>query len=170
MEYIGNDVKNFSAFKVSSTAMIRASPFWEKVFLGPFAEAQPGHMKVLNYIEDDIDCLQILLDIIHLRFNRVPPELTLESLADMAALTDKFCATRMVGPWIQKWLDELVESSRPEWIWISWEYGLKNIYDRAYRKLCMSMAIDEHGAPLISGTLPPTIEGKHLLRRLIRIS
>ncbi|KAK7749136.1 hypothetical protein SLS62_008423 [Diatrype stigma] len=146
-EHLENDVKNFSAFKVSSAAMIRASPFWEKVFLGPFSEAQPGHMKVLNYIEDDTVNLEILLDIIHLRFNRIPPYVSLKSLAEMAALTDKFCATRIVGPWIWRWLDQLDQhGSEPQWIWISWEYGLEDIYD-------------------LPGTLPPTIEDKAIESR-----
>lgn len=163
-DFLEHDDVTFAAFKVSSTAMIRASPFWEKVFLGPWAESQPGHSKILNYTEDDPKSLEILLNTIHLRFNRVPQVLTLEVLASMAVLTDKFRATSVVGPWMNRWVEALkgtlhTDGSETEWIWISWEYGFEDIFDIAYRRLCINMAIDGMGVPSTSGTLPPTVEG-----------
>lgn len=133
------------AFIVSSAAMIRACRPWNRILAGPFAGAQPDHPKILDFREDDYDALKILMDIIHFQFTQVPTSLTLTGLHQMAVITDRYFATALVAPWIHRWVEAIEHTidgpSAPLWLWIAWEYGLLDKFDRVSQALYMDLAL-----------------------------
>src|SRR5207247_7832607 len=118
---------------------------------GPFAEAQPHHPKILDFRGDDCEALKILMHIIHFQFPQVPTSLTVTVFHRMSILTDKYMATSLVTPWIPRWVEALehtIDSYAPLWVWITWEYGLIDIFDRVAYKLSMEISLDDRNPGL----------------------
>ena len=158
----GHSEPTFHSFVVSSSAMILACKPWERMLSGPFGEGRPEHPRILDFTEDNYGALEILMNVIHLRFNEVPRTLELTSLADLAILTDRYDLTALVAPWIAGWVQHLYasineEGTEVEWLWISWEYGALDIFNRVLHKLCIeSSPMRGRQQPF----LPPGVEGK----------
>lgn len=123
-------------FKVSSKTMSRVCQAWKKMLDPdcPFVEARMVGQGELSLPEDDAAPLAILLHIAHLNFDRVPQELSFEELLALAVLTDKYDGTRLVQPWIQSWIAGLeyllLEPGYEEWLWIAWEFGQLESFQR----------------------------------------
>ena len=71
------------------------------------------------------------MEIIHLRFDKVPRTLGLAALVELAILTDRYDITALMTPWMEGWVEHLYPSIQMagnefQWLWISWEYGLLN--------------------------------------------
>ncbi|KAK3934245.1 hypothetical protein QBC46DRAFT_216531, partial [Diplogelasinospora grovesii] len=146
IKYNHFEESEFQSFLASSAAMIRACKPWECMLAGPFGEGQSGHLKILDFTEDNYMALEILMNIIHLRFGDVPQTLGLGTLAELAILTDKYMLTALIAPWLKGWLGPLyptIKESGNEyyWLWISWEFGLTDIFDDVSHKLCMETSL-----------------------------
>lgn len=122
-------VKQQKAFIVSSKTMRLACKVWNRMLApdSPFLEAkQVGHGK-LSFPEDDAAPLAILLHIAHLNFDKVSHHISFQQLLDLAVLTDKYGATKLVRPWIRSWIANvqhlLLQTAHEEWLWIAWEFG-----------------------------------------------
>ncbi|KAK1613523.1 hypothetical protein BDP81DRAFT_187541 [Colletotrichum phormii] len=127
------------ALSVSSDAMRRASKVWATLLSGPFAEGR-GETATLDYTEDATQAVLIVMDIIHLRFDRVPAILSLRGLRDLAVFTDKFDITHIVVPWLTGWLSwhsmkVNEKGSEVDWLWIAWEYGLLSVFNHVGKNL-----------------------------------
>lgn len=127
------------AIYVSSHAMRRASKVWYTMLSGSFAEGR-GETTILDYTEDATQAVLIVMDIIHLRLDRVPAILSLRGLRDLAVFTDKFDITHIVVPWLSVWLaphgtniDQM--GSGIDWLWIAWEYGLVSVFKHVGKRL-----------------------------------
>jgi hypothetical protein len=169
------------SFLVSSSAMILACKPWARMLRGKFRNGRAGSLKILDFTEDNHLALRILVDITHLRFSRVPCNLKLADLAEVAILTDKYDLTDLAAPWVKGWAEQLYPSieekgNESHWLRISWEYGFADTFHLVSSKICMgwslvgagmqgscsgngvSFAVDNDGIP-ISDDLPPGIEG-----------
>ncbi|OAA55656.1 hypothetical protein ISF_07761 [Cordyceps fumosorosea ARSEF 2679] len=120
-------------FLVCSRALARASPIFDRMLYGPYAEAahaSPDWSVALP--EDKPAPMQVLLQIAHARFSRVPPVLSVDNLHDLAVLTNYYDATALLAPWIGGWMAELAEIShdanviQSKLLWIAWEFGLRD--------------------------------------------
>lgn len=134
-------VKQQKTFLVSSKAMRLACDVWNKMLApdSPFLEAKEvGHGK-LSFPEDDAAPLAILLHIAHLNFDKVSHYISFQQLLDLAVLTDKYGATKLVRPWIQSWIAVvqhlLLQPAYEEWLWIAWEFG----QSRSFRQLAVHL-------------------------------
>jgi hypothetical protein len=68
--------------------MTIACPPWAAMLIGPFAETQAAHPRIIDMRDNDHDALEILMNIIHLRFSKLPKtnKLTIEKLGCLARL------------------------------------------------------------------------------------
>lgn len=128
--------------------MIRAGKPWEHMLAG---EAQSTHPNIIDLTEDSYVALKIVLNIIHLRFGEVPQLLGLDTLAELAVLTDKYMLTAVIAPWLKGWLEHLhptIQESGNEssWLWISWEFGLSEVFCCVSHRLCVEGSLTR--APL----------------------
>jgi hypothetical protein len=99
---------------VSSAFLSEASPVFEKMFSGRYAEGgaissdNPGDVKLPD---DDPACMTLLCRILHLQATEVPRQLDIVTLADLAVLCDKYACADAVRPWIRVWVLELLAGS-----------------------------------------------------------
>ncbi|KAI1388138.1 uncharacterized protein F4822DRAFT_303427 [Hypoxylon trugodes] len=117
-------------FVVCSKALARASPVWKTLLYGGFAESiQPdrstGKEWIVNLPDDDAAAVQIILNILHYRFDEIP-------ISAHTILSDKYDLTRLLRPWVRGWRDGLAECVKTETLtvfgieclsWITWELG-----------------------------------------------
>lgn len=93
-------------FAVSRDTMCGACPAWERMLNGPFAEATQSEIALP---EDDPKVLHILLLIVHLTSEKLPPTMTVAELTALAFLCDKYDTVALVKPflsvWIHPWLN-----------------------------------------------------------------
>lgn len=163
------------SFVVSSKAMALACDAWGRMFNGNFKEAQPVDVREVPLPDDDAASLLILLNIVHLRFKDVPPHLSFHTLVAVAVLTDKYGATSLVRPWYRSWTaglqDQLLIPWFEDWLWISWELGQHESFERLAAHLVKTIRVDNTGKcitdkgrvlnPLDSSQhLPPDIIGE----------
>jgi hypothetical protein len=161
---------------ISSHAMALASPVWKKILHPPFSQLPPGEDgsagsqdKYPDFSEDDVEALLLLLRIAHLQFDKVPPELTLEGLLNVAILCDKYICTGLVEPWLPQWLaNEETESKEPdcgEWLYIAWIFRREKIFKELATKLIYEVTTNDEGKCLTSSgedflsPMPPDIIG-----------
>ncbi|KAL8794618.1 MAG: hypothetical protein Q9195_002814 [Heterodermia aff. obscurata] len=117
-------------FRVSSSAMCRASPVWGAMLTNGFKESSPGSDPV-TFPEDDVLAFFILLLASHLRFPEIPRVLDLELLKEVCVLCDKYDCLVVVQPFLDRWKLEVYFKKgyeyTPEgyrsWAWIGWSTG-----------------------------------------------
>jgi hypothetical protein len=157
---------------VSSKAMSLISDPWNAM-LGPegaFSEAKSGRSEPIPLPDDDLGALSIILNIAHLRFDKVPAHLEFNQLLRLAVLTDKYQATQIVRPWISTWIKGLEhlanKDGHEEWLWIAWEFGLSNSFERVAKRLVLQSRTNSDKQCLTSSgkvldkNMPPGIVGK----------
>ncbi|KAK7521358.1 uncharacterized protein IWZ02DRAFT_482463 [Phyllosticta citriasiana] len=132
---------------------------------GSFRESQPppsGELREVELPDDDAAALKILLNIAHLHFDQIPSKLELLTLYKVTVLTDKYDATRLIRPWAQSWTDEYLNHAEDrgfeEWLWIAWELGMTEIFERTTHSLVTRTEISEHGTlvNIVGRILDPT--------------
>ncbi|KAI0600582.1 hypothetical protein F4775DRAFT_590140 [Biscogniauxia sp. FL1348] len=136
---------SYGAFTVCSKALSRASPVMKKMLYGGFAESKkPGNNPwTVHLPEDDPKALEVILNIIHLRFDQVSSGVTtLDDLYNITVLTDKYDLTHVIRPWVAKWRrktmvdksswqeSQVADGYFEKRLWIAWELGdLKDFTD-----------------------------------------
>lgn len=155
-------------FLVSSQAMCLACDAWSRMLApdGYFKEAQPtaDGMKEVELPDDKGEVLAILLDIAHLRFDKIPKTLRFRGLLDVAVLTDKYGLTKLVEPWVHKWLEDakatINKPGHEKWLWIAWEFGDAETFDKVCRRLIKTIWVSRSEFwPPMKGLFPPGIFG-----------
>lgn len=142
-------------FVVSSKTMTFACNAWERMLApdGHFKEAQSTNaMQEIPFPDDNAAALSILLNIAHLRFEKIPPTLDFGNLLALSVLTDKYGATSLVRPWIKGWIDQLRDevdlSGREEWLWVAWEFGEQDVFEHLTKKLTKEVTVRSDGKPV----------------------
>jgi hypothetical protein len=138
---------------------------------GQFSEAQAGRSEPIPLPEDDLESLSTILYIARLRFDKVPSQLEFHQLLSIAVLTDKYQATHIVRPWLPAWikhLEHLVgQDGYEEWLWIAWEFGLADFFERVANRLVLESGTNANeqclttsGKPL-DQNMPPDVIGRN---------
>lgn len=147
LDIVSDGGEKHGSLIVSSKALSLASPVFRRMLFGGFAESKPayGEWNVALH-DDDVHCLSIVLDIIHLNFDRVPEHLEaccgpvtsdqdtgdLSGRRDAPAhiygivrIVDKYDMVHIIRPWAQTWLNDV--NKMPGWcaeiIWAAWVLG-----------------------------------------------
>ncbi|KAF4890473.1 hypothetical protein CGCF415_v013682 [Colletotrichum fructicola] len=106
---VGSDVRDRdpSTFLVCSKALARASPVFEKMLFGPFAESRssPESSKqepawVVHLPEDDPDHMEAVLNILHFNFKEIPRRFTPPIFSGMIVIADKYDCIGIFKLWI----------------------------------------------------------------------
>lgn len=154
------------AFVVSSAVMCLASPIWSKIFspAGQFLEAAPCYgIREVRFGGDNAKALLLILRIIHLQFREVPEEIRFNDLLNVAVLCDKYDMAEIVNPWIPRWMGQWESSAtdvgREGWLFISWTFGMRRMYEKVAKNLVLNLAIGDDGQT-------PDNDGTALTRRL----
>jgi len=163
-------------FRVSSHALCFASPVWKKFIYPPFPmipdeENLNSSDTKIDFTQDNGKALLILLNIAHLKFNKVPLKLPFETLLQVAVLCDQYDCISLVGPWLKLWMEdenrESVQPGQEAWLFIAWAFGRQQIFEALAKRLTVDMYIDSEGQYMTSAGqlldtmgLPPVILGK----------
>ena len=170
---VGNKRKSFI---VSSKVMCLASPIWRAMLdpKGHFKEASPDN-KEITFEDDDLEALQLLLDISHMRYLKIPTSLKYNGLLNLTILCDKYDTVTLVRPWLPKWLPGLKHlADHPgyeEWLFIAWVLGDAETFERIASRLVSTIEIRDglfgsesriyiDGRTLSTQHMPPGIVGQ----------
>lgn len=137
------------AFIASSKAMSLLCDPWKRMFAGNFKEAQAGEdgMKEVSLREDDPKALTILLNVAHLRFDKLPKGLlSFVALRDLIVLSNKYCTTILLKPWIYGWSGYRdYKYGREELLFVYWELGQQTQLQDLAIKLAKEVEISADG-------------------------
>ncbi|KAH8594494.1 hypothetical protein B0O99DRAFT_625075 [Bisporella sp. PMI_857] len=132
--------------KADSFALCTASPVWNKFINPPFGE----QAQELDFTEDNIDALMILLHIAHLQFNKLPSyPLRHDLILHLANACDQYDCVKLVRPWLDRWLAEAKEKNfkpgRENWLYIAWVFGREEEFKILSQRLVRDVAVDAEG-------------------------
>ncbi|GAQ12164.1 hypothetical protein ALT_9485 [Aspergillus lentulus] len=129
--------------RVSSKHLALASPVFRRTLCGPWQEAQNLAAEDRSEIETEcwnVDAMLILMNIIHGRGPKVPREITLNTLAEIAVLVDYYECYEAVDVMAEIWMDKLLNSMPStyckdivSWIFISWVFERRSAFTSATR-------------------------------------
>ncbi|KAF4534771.1 Nuclear pore protein [Lasiodiplodia theobromae] len=99
--------------------------------------------------DDDPEALELLLNIAHMRFERIPKTLTFDDLLAVADLTEKYGAVKILRPWLKDWLKDIEhlvkEPGYEEWLFIAWAFGEEEIFTRLSNRLVREVHLVKDG-------------------------
>jgi hypothetical protein len=149
---------------VSRSALGLASPVWNRMIFGPWAE---GWKKEIEFPDDDPEAVLIVLGIAHLKFKDRPKKLTYDQLVDLAIVCDKYDTVGVVRPFLTEWIGDLkmhVQPGKEEWIFYAWTFGYTTDFFVAVQTLVRESTTDAdgcllHGNKPLGGRFPPDLLG-----------
>ncbi|KAI9046871.1 hypothetical protein LZ554_008949 [Drepanopeziza brunnea f. sp. 'monogermtubi'] len=101
----------------SSRHLMLSSRYFETILSGEFKEAKTlrttGHVEI-EFWEDDLDSIVILLNIIHGASRKVPRTLDTDNLTKLAVLVSKFGMLETVDFFSDTWIDNLQREGLPK--------------------------------------------------------
>ena len=159
-------------FLVCSKTVARASPVFKAMLYGNFKEARPADPTeswIVKLPEDDANSVEILFNIIHSHFDRVPDVLSLLGLFWVLVITEKYNTTQLLRPWIKGWFAPHCEDVTPNnyalLLCTAWELGDETILTTVAKSLCIDCGIDSLGQLTIECSNPrtsyPRVSDKH---------
>ena len=140
-------------FLVCSRTVARASPVFKAMLYGNFKEARPADPTeswIVELPEDDADSTEILFNIIHSHFDRIPDALSLQSLFAALIVTEKYDMTQLVRPWIKAWFAphraNVMPSNYALMLCTTWELGDEGIFTNIAESMCIECGIGPSGS------------------------
>lgn len=145
-----------SCFKVSMKHLALASPRAKKMFDGNYTEAQPDADGLRRWKFEPIfdpDAFEIVLNAIHGHTHKLPEEVSLEALADIAAIVDDLdCSQALWFPakiWIKRFDSTQHTIKLPYWILVSFVFNEPTLFTRVTK-----YAIQNGTGPFHNAGLP----------------
>jgi len=152
-------------FRVNSNILCIASPvframlgaksqFKERTALS--ARTSTSEPLELSLPDDDPKALVVILRVIHLQYDWVPPSLDESQLYKIAVICDKYDMRQSLEIWLAKWISPLVEPpakpvSGDKWLFIAYAFGRKDLFSRLTKDLILQCRSDEDGNLLMNG-------------------
>ena len=155
----GNNVEPFN-IRVSAKHLVFASPVFKKLLMGNFKEGitllQNSSVEITA--EDwSLGTLMTVLHAIHGQYHLMPEKLSLETMSEVAAITDYYDCKNVLHlikkTWIKNLSDKMPETycrSLVVWIWVSWYFQMPSEFKTA-TSVAMSLSdnrIDSFGLPI----------------------
>jgi hypothetical protein len=127
---------------VSSSHLSLSSLVFRAMLRRNFAEAESLRNQgsvTISLPDDDVYAFSLIMNIIHLRNNSLPREVTLSTLTSFAILVDKYGFHEAVTTWVESWLAKLHKKPTSYnfgkevicWICLSWVFGLSKEFAEA---------------------------------------
>ncbi|KAL7954110.1 hypothetical protein V8C34DRAFT_295170 [Trichoderma compactum] len=169
-------------FKVSMRHLVLASPRAKAVLQGPFKESTPHESDGLLHWElapiFDPTAFETVMRIVHAQNKKLPEAVTLEQLANIAAIVDDLQCQESVDFFASLWAKKLAVKPPEEinidlarCILISTVFGLKGLYESSTLQAILSSTgvMPVFGLPISPDTLDAIDNArKDLLRRRLR--
>ncbi|KAF8426725.1 hypothetical protein EV426DRAFT_560114 [Tirmania nivea] len=168
-------------FRVNSNILCIASPvframlgaksqFKERASLS--ARTSTSEPLELSLPDDDPNALGVILRVIHLQHDWVPPSLDEKQLYAVAVICDKYDMRQSLEVWLTKWISTLVEPpaapiSGDKWLFIAHAFARKDLYSRLTKDLILECRVDKDGNLLMGNgnTLNEHIPG-HIVAQI----
>lgn len=158
-------------FQVNSSILCLASPIF-RAMLGPnspFKEAADlaandiSHTNPLTIpLEDDANALAVILRILHLQFNSLPPNngtIDEEQLYNMAIICDKYEMQQALGYWYYQWRSSITEEEKtsvdsssfpteargPRWLFMAYAFGHNNLFTSISKDFILNSQVTSSG-------------------------
>ncbi|TDZ72080.1 hypothetical protein CTRI78_v001464 [Colletotrichum trifolii] len=147
---VGGDIDEHPQdFVVCSRTLGRSSPVLKMMLFGGFAESRPAENAgewTVELPEDATEAMEIVLNIIHGRFNLVPDKLSLLRLYDVLTITEKYDMTVITRPWARSWMQAVKHhKENAHLMCVAWELGDMEVYEEMYKKITYESIIDLKG-------------------------
>ncbi|KAK1845993.1 nuclear pore protein-like protein [Colletotrichum chrysophilum] len=126
-----------SSFKVCSRTVSRVSPVFMRMLHGRFKESRPESSDwIVDLPDDDTESMQIMLNMMHARFDWVPQRISIPDLYEMLVLVDKYDALDVIQPWARGWVDSVGEDlDQPALLWIASELGDSELFGKVVMEI-----------------------------------
>jgi hypothetical protein len=102
--------------------------------------------------------MEILFNIIHSHFDRIPEVLSLQRLFKVLVVAEKYDMTQLVRPWIKDWFAPHRENVRPNhyalMLCTTWELGAEAIFTDIAKSMCVECGINSSGQLVIEYLYP----------------
>jgi len=178
---VGSSPKWAKTFKVSSSAMRRASPVWKAMLFGGWAESKKdgGQEWRVSLPEDDPTATGLVLAIIHSHFELVPKHPAFSQLLLFTVVADKYDVVGCCRPWVDEWIRtvDTVPTVKTNSSWtahIAWNLGKESLFVASVRQLCLDATVKNgeisfDGHFLLEGMVigPGDLDGKQELPYLL---
>jgi len=163
-----------ATFRVNSNILCIASPvframlgvksrFKERTALS--ARTSTSEPLEISLPDDDPKALGVILRVIHLQYDWVPPSLDENQLYTIAIICDKYDMRQSLEVWLAKWISPLVDPpanpvSGDKWLFIAYAFARKDLFSRLTKDLTLQCRSDKDGNLLMNGnTLSEHIPG-----------
>ena len=132
-------------FRVCSSTLRRHSPVWKKMLFGPWKESKPNKDEYQDWIvefpDDPVKPMEIVLNIIHGHFDQVPRSLSLDELYQLLILTHKYDMTRtlrlLCAQWVTVAHGDLSSADTLKSMFIAWELGDQDLFALRVEEISM---------------------------------
>lgn len=155
--------------KVSSQSLCNASFVWTAK-LRPLQDENDNELrhsvKQVDCAEDNAEALLIVLNICHLKFDKIPERLSYEQLLQIALLCEKYKCVGTVKMWLteQAWLHDVqrdaLDPECAEWVQIAKVFGLKEIFEQIIRREAKNIDLQDDYSMENLALMPSDIKGK----------
>jgi hypothetical protein len=158
-------------FTVCSRALARTSPVFERMLYGNFMEAKkPDHGEwTVSLPADNATAMSLFLRISHGQFDHIPRTISIDDLYDLTVLSNYYDATRMLEPWVGRWMSSMEDNekrtkeSMAKCLGIAWEFGFHDFFVGTTRRMLM----ESDGSDDPDLQMVPDIVGMYLYSALI---
>ena len=175
---VGPRDEGLTIFNASSRALARASPVFDRMLYGDFAESKTkatGDPWTVDLPMDSPSSMEIFLNITHANFKLVPNVLSIGELYNLTVLTDFYDATPSLAPWVDMWMSTIHELSNdaslaPKLLWVSWQLGREELFRSISREILMESegTLSADTSPFSDIRTAPDIVGKQVAGKLGR--
>ncbi|KAJ0160948.1 hypothetical protein CTA2_7039 [Colletotrichum tanaceti] len=168
-----------TTYLVCSRSLARSSLVMKKMLFGSFAESRPrGDMGrddwVVQLPDDEPAPTQLMLDIIHGHFAKVPGTMDLDTLHALVVLLDKYDAISVTRPWAQAWLQSVKAGKNnpgtgrdsSKLLSVAWALGDLQLFSEMQSHLIEICEVDEGGHLIVKLFVSENGEVKSCLRPL----
>jgi len=149
--------------RASSKHLTLASPVFRRMFTGDWRESrnlaagERAEIKGENWSVEEVDAMLILMNVLHGHGRKVPREVTLNILVEIAVLVDYMECYEAVDVMAEIWIDKLLTNMPStycedivSWIFISWVFQQPSTFNSA-TKIAATQSqqrIDPLGLPI----------------------
>lgn len=104
--------------------------------------------QVIQLEGDDKVALEIMLNVIHAQNGRVPLQINLGLLIQLARLVEKYALHTVVVPWVDHWTKDwqlrvVADQCHTKWLYVAWILRARDIFEFA----SLAMVLDYSAAP-----------------------
>lgn len=106
----------------------------------------------LDFQDDNAESILVLLQIVHLQFNKIPTKLPFQTLLGLTHICEQYQCVQLVLPWLDSWLadglQECREAGKEEYVFIAWSFGRATLFAECTNHIANEIYLVD-GIPII---------------------